>query len=103
MFQESGAFWIPYEIIAAAGGNITDDDDRDALILYDLNDDQPRPYQMRNWHIVVASSPKKSRWKDWEKVTQPQRFIMKTWGWEEMYMSRYEHFFILRKICRVLI
>ncbi|KAL5526986.1 SQS1_4 [Sanghuangporus sanghuang] len=88
LFQDDGAFWIPFKTIAAAGLKVTDDRDRDALILYDLNNNQPRPYEMRNWHIVVASSPKNSRWKEWEKETQPETYIMKTWGWEEMYISR---------------
>ncbi|KAL5480221.1 SQS1_1 [Sanghuangporus weigelae] len=88
LFQDNGAFWIPNKIIAAAGLKVTDDRDGDALILYDLNNNQPKPYEMRNWHIVVASSPKNSRWKEWEKETQAQTYIMKTWGWEEMYISR---------------
>ncbi|KAL5484750.1 SQS1_5 [Sanghuangporus weigelae] len=88
LFQDSGAFWIPNETISAAAGHITDDRDPDALILFDLNSSQPSPSSIRNWRTVVASSPKVSRWKHWQKEKIPKMFVMKTWTWEEIYISR---------------
>ncbi|KAL5525449.1 SQS1_6 [Sanghuangporus sanghuang] len=88
LFQDNGVFWIPNETISAAAGHITDDRDPDALILFDLSSNQPSPSSIRNWRTVVASSPKSSRWKHWQKEKIPEVFVMKTWTWEEILISR---------------
>jgi hypothetical protein len=70
---------------------------KDALTLYDLGADHPTVSLdlSYNWRTIVASSPKPSRYSSWIKQVRSQdddrgvdKFVMKSWSWEEIYLSR---------------
>ena len=85
LFREDGVYWVPEKTILEVP-NINPYEDS-ALILYDLNTNQPTIEKTIGWARVIAASPHWSphycQWEEENSYTNA-RFVMHTWSWPEM-------------------
>lgn len=91
VFLDQGAYWVPDRSVFLLQEAL--DNDNDGLILYDINNAQGHAMDTRSlkfWDSIVALSPSEHRFKSWEKdnMATSWRFVMKTWSWSEVYLSR---------------
>ncbi|KAK7685116.1 hypothetical protein QCA50_011956 [Cerrena zonata] len=92
VFLDQGVYWIPDHSVLSLQQDLNSDSD--GLILYDINNEQDRAMDtskfLTRWDSILASSPSEHRFKAWEKfnIQTSRKFVMKTWGWSEVYLSR---------------
>ncbi|KAK7680283.1 hypothetical protein QCA50_016523 [Cerrena zonata] len=92
VFLDQGVYWIPDDSVLSLQQNLNRDSD--GLTLYDINNEQDRAMDtskfLTRWDSILASSPSEHRFKAWAKfnIQTSRKFVMKTWGWSEVYLSR---------------
>ena len=88
LFQASGVYKVSGEAFGVSRASFIEDQSDNTLCLYDLNANQKEFINTRGWRVVVASSPKEERYKEWAKQANAVKFVMRTWPWREIYASR---------------
>lgn len=90
MFLDSGAFWAPGLSFEHSSNNEMSkvDSGLKGLVLFDLSYSHAFWAIPDRWRVLVASSPKAEGTHKWEKNTDPTKFYMKTWSFEEIYLYR---------------
>ncbi|KAF8330174.1 uncharacterized protein EI90DRAFT_2973201, partial [Cantharellus anzutake] len=89
-FLSSGVYHIPSnsfddwdnpEVSAAGSGDY-------GLSLFDLSLGEGVNTLVSRWRTLVASSPEPRKVDKWVKENHVKKFYMKTWSWQEVYVSR---------------
>ncbi|KAF8335451.1 uncharacterized protein EI90DRAFT_2913680 [Cantharellus anzutake] len=90
-FLSSGVYSIPFdsfddwvnpEVFAVIRGDL------DGLSLFDLSSGESVNSLAPRWRTLVVSSPKPREVRKWVKENHVNKFYMKTWNWQEVYVSR---------------
>ncbi|KAF8322804.1 uncharacterized protein EI90DRAFT_3020059 [Cantharellus anzutake] len=73
--------WDNPEVSAAGSGDY-------GLSLFDLSSGEGVNTLASRWRTLVASSPESRKVDKWVKENHVKKFYMKTWSWQEVYVSR---------------
>ena len=88
LFAETGVYYADNKVLLEEA--LSSLARPDALVLYDINEQQKEariPYIGR---ALIATSPRLDCYKEFQKQLsgENETYYMKTWSWEEIYLAR---------------
>ncbi|EJC97517.1 uncharacterized protein FOMMEDRAFT_163019 [Fomitiporia mediterranea MF3/22] len=89
LFQDEGVYRLPLDLFKRTDNHLIVQRASETLFLYDCNESQTVVKRSRaGVKLLVTTSPRRSRYAGFQKQAYPSSFIMQTWTWTEIYLSR---------------